>query len=59
MFEDFKQLQVQTSDPEVTINLRYGGTGPALLLLHGNPLTHFTWYKIAKRLAERYTVVAA
>jgi hypothetical protein len=40
MFEGFKHVQLQTSDPQVTINLRYGGTGPGLLLLHGNPLTH-------------------
>ena len=59
MFEGFTQIQVQTSDPEVTINLRYGGTGPGLLLLHGNPLTHVTWHKIAARLAETFTVVAA
>jgi hypothetical protein len=26
MFEGFKHLQLQTSDPQVTINLRYGGT---------------------------------
>jgi haloacetate dehalogenase len=59
MFEGFKQLQVQTTDPEVKINLRYGGKGPGLLLLHGNPLTHVTWHKIAPRLAEEFTVVAS
>jgi hypothetical protein len=40
MFEGFKHVQLQTSDPQVTINLRYGGTGPVLLFLHGSPLTH-------------------
>jgi len=29
------------------------------LLLHGNPLTHVSWHKIAPRLAERFHVVAA
>jgi haloacetate dehalogenase len=29
------------------------------LLLHGNPLTHVMWHKIAPRLAQRFTVVAA
>src|SRR5207344_2039641 len=58
MFEGFKLTQIQTSDPQVKINLRYGGRGPGLLLLHGNPLTHVTWHKIAPRLAERFTVVA-
>src|SRR5262245_45071546 len=59
MFEGFALTQIQTSDPEVKINLRHGGRGPALLLLHGNPLTHVTWHKVATRLAERFTVVAA
>ena len=34
------------------------GSGPPLLLLHGNPLTHVSWHKIAPRLAEEFTVVA-
>jgi hypothetical protein len=51
MFEGFKHVQLQTSDPQVTINLRYGGTGPGLLLLHGNLLTHVAWHKIAPRLS--------
>ena len=58
MFEGFTHTTIQTSDPEVKINLRYGGKGPGLLLLHGNPLTHVTWHKIAPRLAEHFTVVA-
>jgi haloacetate dehalogenase len=29
-----------------------------LLLLHGNPLTHVMWHRIAPRLAERFTVIA-
>ena len=59
MFEGFKHAQLQTSDPEVKINLRYGGKGPAVLLLHGNPLTLVTWYLIAPRLAREFTVVCA
>ena len=58
MFEGFTLTQIQTSDPAVKINVRHGGRGPGLLLLHGNPLTHVTWHKIAPRLAERFTVVA-
>jgi haloacetate dehalogenase len=57
MFDNFKQTQIETSGAR--INLRYGGSGPPLLLLHGNPLTHVMWHKIAPRLAEEYTVVAA
>ena len=58
MFEGFKQIQVQTSDPEVKINLRYGGKGPPVLLMHGNPLTHVHWHLVAPRLAKDFTVVA-
>lgn len=36
-----------------------GGSGPPVLLLHGFPETSACWRKIAGRLAERFTVVAA
>ena len=32
---------------------------PPLLLLHGAPLTHYTWREVAPELAKRFTVVAA
>jgi haloacetate dehalogenase len=35
-----------------------GGTGPPLLLLHGNPLTHIHGRVVAPRPAEEFTVVA-
>ena len=38
--------------------LRQGGSGPPLLLLHGNPQTHAMWHKVAPTLAERYRVIA-
>jgi haloacetate dehalogenase len=57
MFEGFTHTQLDTSGAR--INLRHGGSGPPLLLLHGNPLTHVMWHKIAPRLAEEFTVVAA
>lgn len=57
MFEGFSHQQIETSGAR--INLRVGGAGPPLLLLHGNPLTHVMWHKIAPRLAEEFTVVAA
>ena len=57
MFEGFARTEIATSGAR--IHLRHGGDGPPLLLLHGNPLTHVSWHKIAPRLAERFHVVAA
>lgn len=42
----------------VTIHAVKGGSGPPLLLLHGAPLTHYTWRDVAPSLAEHFTVVA-
>ncbi|HYC43006.1 MAG TPA: alpha/beta hydrolase [Noviherbaspirillum sp.] len=55
MLENFKQQQLQVNG--VTINFRYGGEGPPLLLLHGFPQTHVIWHKVADALARRYTLV--
>lgn len=41
------------------IAYRTGGTGPALLLLHGYPQTQFMWHLVADRLAEKFTLVMA
>jgi haloacetate dehalogenase len=58
MYEGFERFEIQTSDPEVKIVGRVGGKGPAVLLLHGNPLTHVHWHLVAPRLAQHFTVVA-
>lgn len=55
MFEGFTLDTVDTG--EVPLRVRYGGAGPAVLLLHGHPRTHTTWYRVAPLLAERFTVV--
>ena len=55
MFPGFKHLDMRTKD--AVIRVRHGGSGPPLLLLHGNPRNHVTWYGVAARLAERYHVV--
>ncbi len=55
MFEGFTQTSIDVAG--VRIHLRHAGSGPPLLLLHGNPLTHVSWHKIAPRLAENFTVV--
>jgi len=57
MFEGFSHIQVATSDADVSINLRYGGSGPPVLLIHGNPLTLAHWHLVAPRLAKDFTVV--
>jgi len=41
-----------------TIHGVVGGSGPPLFLIHGNPLSHVSWHKIAPSLARDYTVVA-
>ncbi len=56
MFEEFTRTQVDAGG--VSINLRYGGSGAPVLMLHGYPQTHVMWHKIAPALARHYTVVA-
>ena len=56
MFEGFRVFDLEGAG--ATIHGRVGGNGPPLLLLHGNPLTHAMWHKVAPRLGEHYTVVA-
>ncbi len=42
----------------VTLHGRSGGEGPAVVLLHGHPRAHTTWYQVAPRLADAgYTVI--
>ncbi|MEK9721925.1 MAG: alpha/beta hydrolase [Rhodospirillaceae bacterium] len=56
MFENFEVRDVDTGGAR--IHFAHGGEGPPLLLLHGNPLSHVSWHKIAPRLAENFHVVA-
>ncbi len=56
MFEGFTTTNIETSGAR--IHVRHGGSGPPLLLLHGNPATHLSWHRVATRLAEHHTVVA-
>jgi haloacetate dehalogenase len=56
-FPGFEERNIVTGG--ATIHLVRGGSGPAVLLLHGYPQNHVIWHRIAPRLAERYTVVAA
>jgi haloacetate dehalogenase len=56
-FDDFEAIEVQAE--EAGIFLRRGGSGPALLLLHGFPQTHLMWRLVAPLLAQRFTVICA
>lgn len=55
MFEGFELERVDVG--EAVLRVRYGGSGPAVMLLHGHPRTHATWHGVAPLLAEEYTVV--
>jgi len=57
LFPGFKHLDMHTKG--AVIRVRHGGSGPPLLLLHGNSQNHVTWYGVAARLAESYHVVLA
>jgi len=40
------------------LRVRHGGAGPAVLLLHGHPRTHTTWWRVAPLLVSAgFTVV--
>ena len=55
LFPGFENRKLRTSG--AVINVTYGGSGPAVLLLHGYPETHAMWHKVAPELARDYTVV--
>ncbi len=54
-FDGFKLAHVNVADG--ALRLRHGGSGPPLLLLHGNPQTHAMWHAVAPELAKKYTVI--
>lgn len=55
LFDDRYTLERRAVDG-VEINLRRGGEGPPLLLLHGFPQTHAMWHRVAPTLAREYTL---
>ncbi|MFL5411467.1 MAG: alpha/beta fold hydrolase [Myxococcales bacterium] len=57
MLEGFEPLTVETGGAVIHAVRR--GEGPPLLLLHGYPQTLAMWHRVAPRLAETFTVVAA
>ncbi len=55
MFEGFTEDRIETSG--AAIRVRHGGTGPAVLLLHGNPQTSAMWRHVAARLQDQFTLI--
>jgi haloacetate dehalogenase len=55
MFEGFQLEHVDVG--EVTLRVRFGGSGSPVVLLHGHPRTHTTWHEVAARLAGSHFVV--
>lgn len=58
LFPGFTARRVPTPDGQ-HIHTLVGGTGPALLLLHGHPQTSAIWHKVATKLAQHFTLVLA
>ena len=58
MFFDGFALETREANGQ-RIRFRRGGSGPPLLLLHGNPQTHAMWHRVAPALARDFTVIAA
>jgi haloacetate dehalogenase len=57
LLDGFDRAEVETG--ETSIFVRWSGSGPPILLLHGFPQTHLMWHSVAPRLARRFTVVCA
>lgn len=58
MFESFDLETIDADGVALRVRHRIRAGHPPLLLLHGNPQTHYMWHAVAPRLAERYSVVA-
>ena len=57
IFEGFRLTRIRVGN-DVELRVRHGGSGPAVVLLHGHPRTHTTWYRVAPLLASAgYTVI--
>jgi len=55
MFSNFVLNTVDGSSGHIRV--RHGGSGPPVLLLHGHPRTHATWWQVAEKLAAKFHVV--
>lgn len=55
LFPNFEDRHIETAQAELAVLT--GGSGPAILLLHGYPETRSTWHRIAPALATNRSVV--
>ncbi|MFD9098334.1 alpha/beta fold hydrolase [Streptomyces collinus] len=56
MFDGFELTRCEGDGARLRV--RHGGSGPAVLLLHGHPRTHATWHRVAPLLVSAgHTVV--
>jgi len=51
---NYKAMPGEDNEP---INVAVGGSGPAVVLLHGFPQTHYMWRYVATELAADHTVI--
>ena len=54
-FSDFKISFLKIK--KGSIRYRKAGSGPPILMLHGNPQTHVMWHKVSPELVNNYTVI--
>lgn len=56
MFDGFSTAEIDTDGARIFV--RHGGSGPAVMLLHGHPRTSATWHRVAPLLVESgFTVI--
>jgi haloacetate dehalogenase len=55
LLDGFTRSEITTSGARIVAVK--GGSGPPLLLMHGNPFTHLNWHKVAPALAREFTVI--
>jgi pimeloyl-ACP methyl ester carboxylesterase len=55
-WDDFATVRVDVGGAKLAV--RIGGSGPALVLLHGFPQHSLMWHAVAPVLSKRFTVIA-
>jgi haloacetate dehalogenase len=51
------RYQMLRGEDDIELNVAVGGTGPAIVLLHGFPQTHYMWHQVAPEFADEHTVI--